>query len=323
MSRFQCQTFEISPTRLDEGIYAHFLSSHNSALRVLAGYGASTGSRSGIDTTPLPLNGSSWNKIETTLPLGIIRLDNRGDVAVSVLNKMYMFNPYTSGGTASSYHELFIYDLSSEQYSVGTRPPFKAIRVCTVHNANNAIIYVLGGFDNVYFKYTQRYNVQTGQWLSRVADIKIARYRAGCSLSADMEKLYLFGGYDGSFFLDSIERYNVSADEWTVIGATLSEKRYQLKCRLMASDNIYCIGGRTGGSTYSNTVDVFDPHSETITNTMQLNVGRGYFGAALWNDAKCLLVVGGRDEFNTLDSIESIGNCSGLFILYILLINIK
>merc|ERR1712130_773932 len=151
----------------------------------------------------------------------------------------------------------------------------------------------MGGYDNGPLNYTQRYNVGTGQWLSRGSDIKTARNYAGCALSADMEKLYRFGGeYNG--YLNSIERYNVSADEWTLIGATLSEKRQLLKCRLMASDNIYCIGGY-GGSGYSNTVDIFDPHSEIITNTTHLNIGRWRFGASLWNDAKCLLVVGGCD----------------------------
>eukprot|EP01083_Nonionella_stella_P081682 225158_1 len=315
MHRLQTQTFVESTTTFHDGIGRHFLSTYNDKLWVITGEGTSSGHRSGIESTQLPLNGNEWTNTPGALPLGISNLLTAGDCSVSVGHNVYFINPDVSGGTATNYHELFVYDLSSHSYSVEETPPSLSRGVCAAYNPNNNIIYaVAGGLSGSdWFKYTQRYDVTTKTWLSNGRDTITERSFAGCSMNVAADTLFLFGGSNPTY-LDSIERYDIASDKWFGVTDTLSVARTHMKCRtLMTDGNIYCMGGYGSGGS-SNTrdvVDIFDPGTESITGTINMNVERWNYGAVVWNNGKCILVVGGKGSNGDYrNTIESIGECS-------------
>eukprot|EP01084_Bolivina_argentea_P317463 550432_1 len=294
------QTFKKETVSLDQGVRYHFVSSYNNTLWIAAGSGEPYEDRTGTEWTPLPLNNDSWWYTENaTFPMGISAMANDGDCAVLVGSKIYIINPWT--GTGTNYHQTFIYDLSSGSYFIASQPTYYTIGVCTAYNSAHNIIYTVGGYRSRDEKYTQIYDVGNNTWMTPGNDMNHGRKLAGCWSANDW--LYVFGGSNEN----SIERYNISLDEWTEITAILSERKQNLKCREMITSYIWCIGGQIGSNTASSTVDIFDPLTENIVNVIHLNIARYLFDAVTWG--QCLMVIGGYDGTNVLDSVET-GDCA-------------
>eukprot|EP01084_Bolivina_argentea_P290061 498182_1 len=259
---------------------------------------------------------SPWTQNNVALPFNIQGLYFYSDTNVNINEKAYIINQDFFGGTANSYHDMLIYDLNMHTFTRGATPTHEVQNTCIVYNSNNDIIYTIGGYyASISTQYTQRYNVSNNTWITDGADTVNGKYLAGCSMDITNDYIYYFGGYfvgegSNSQFLDEIQKYSVSMDQWTVLSATLTSPRRGVRCRLLSMDsNIYCIGGKDNGGV-SNEVDVFDPASDTVLNTIYLNVGRTSFSAILFNDDKCIIVSGGDvGNYNYLDSIETFGDC--------------
>eukprot|EP01084_Bolivina_argentea_P091646 164954_1 len=104
-------TFNLSAVTLTEGIYNHFVMTHNDTFYVVAGIGEVNGWLAGSDSIHIPLNGYQWTRNPPSLPPGMTILSNEGD-AVGVGDKIYMINTYSYSGSVS-YHQTLIYDLST------------------------------------------------------------------------------------------------------------------------------------------------------------------------------------------------------------------
>ncbi len=303
----------------------HFAGIVNDTFTVFGGRDGDNGYNTGSESISMypQLNDNQWTHHNDILPINITDLRNAADSDVQIESKVYIINPLTSGGTATSYHVMFIYDLNLNSIAIGATPTYYADGTCVVYNGNNNIIYTIGGSDGLfsYLNYTQRYNVSSNKWIANGGYMKIARYAAGCCLDATNDNIFMFGGGNGILnYLDGIEVYDISNNVWSVINTTLSVPRGYLKCRLLSDGNIYCIGGVNGLLSLKrrDEVDVFDPISLQIVTTIHLNVARNRFSATLWNNNGCIIICGGwGDSGSSLDSIESIGVCSGLYTLFV------
>ena len=317
--------FTLSNLKLPEKIGRHFAAHavYDDVFTVLAGYDGSqyiTTSRSTL-INETPNNNGQWSTNSVSLPSGISRMWTYVDPGVTINNQRYIINPTTSGGTAEDRHEMFIYNLQSHQYTVSATPTYAAGDACSVYDSNQNIIYTIGGYaGGIFRRYTQRFSLSSNTWITPGALMDTARVGLGCSLDPVTDHIYVFGGFDASNHLDSIERYN--GNVWSVISTTLSLARADIQCRFLSLDNnIYCIGGSPGFSlASSNIVDVFRPSDESMINTLYLNVGRAMFTATMWNNGRCIIVSGGATESISdayLDSVETFGDCSGLNVFYL------
>eukprot|EP01084_Bolivina_argentea_P020132 37459_1 len=304
--------FNSLTTKLSETMSWHFAGVYNDTFTVGAGSVDNGRSTSHTSIKFSELNMDQWILNTVAMPLNISGFWNDCDQTVQIEHKIFIINPMTFGGTAISGHELFIYDLLAHQYSIRSTPTYRVYFQCTASDGN--IIYAIGGWYNqVYYGYTQRYMISNNTWILEGGLTKIARRQAGCSFDGMNSHLYLFSGYNGTF-LNSIEKYSVSNNEWSIISGTISTPRRLLKCRLLSTDsNIYCMGGTDRSAiSYLDVVDIFNPITENITNTIYLNVGRTFFAATLWNNDKCIIISGGHGSSGILDSIETFGVCPGL-----------
>eukprot|EP01084_Bolivina_argentea_P149623 261350_1 len=303
-----------SVVKLPQKMREHFAGIYNDTFTLLGGVDSTNSfiQKHQTNTIYITLNDNEWSSNIISLPLNISGLSHEDDSSVTINEKLYIINPSVSGGTAKYNHEMFIYDFRTNELSVSVAPTYQVFGVCVVYNSNNHIIYVLGGYNAGDFKrYTQRFNILTNIWISPGANTVNAKYHAGCALDASNEHIFYFGGYSASNgVLDEIEKYSMLNNEWNMLSTTLTERKRFVKCRLLSLDmNIYCIGGY-GTVGELNTIDIFDPTTQSIINTTYLNIARYYFTATLWNDDQCIIIGGGWDGTSYFDAIETIGDCT-------------
>jgi hypothetical protein len=110
-------------------------------------------------------------------------------------------------------------------------------------------------------------------------------------------KLWVFGGFDGSKVLGSIEVYNPgSPDSWTTIAAVLPTPRTGLSAVTGADDRVYTIGGGDSTGTIAPSLEVFDPKTMTWSTGANMSMGRGLSGVVLAPDGRIYTIGGYSDE---------------------------
>jgi len=108
-------------------------------------------------------------------------------------------------------------------------------------------------------------------------------------------KVYVFGGYDGSSSYNTIYEYDPSADTtggnpWTLKSATLPQTVYFTTAETYNDSVIYIIGGQSG-SSFLNTVYMYDVVNDTIKTATALPISTRSHGSAIIGDT--LYVWGG------------------------------
>eukprot|EP01084_Bolivina_argentea_P171448 297023_1 len=305
---------EASDVFLPQKMREHFAVIYNDTFTVFGGYDSTGDYIKPFQSTAIfiTLNAKQWTVTNVTLPLNISGISMEGNSAVQINAKLYIINPQTFGGTGTVFHQLFIYNLITKQFTVSAIPTYLSEGSCSLYNDNNNIIYTIGGYSNGGLRYTQRFNVLSNKWIIPGGNTVNAKWHSGCSLDATNDHIYYFGGYkSGTGQTNEIEKYTMLDNAWTLLSSTLTVPRHNFRCRLLSTDNyIYCIGGGSSGGVL-NMVDVFQPTTESIINTIALNKPR-YFGLSttLWNDNKCLIIVGGWDGTTYFDLIETLGDCT-------------
>jgi N-acetylneuraminic acid mutarotase len=56
-------------------------------------------------------------------------------------------------------------------------------------------------------------------------------------------KIYVFGGYDGTSYLDSIERYCVATDRWEMLACVLNRPIQNTGAACFSNNQILIAGG--------------------------------------------------------------------------------
>lgn len=113
-------------------------------------------------------------------------------------------------------------------------------------------------------------------------------------------KIYLFGGYYNSSYLDAIQVFDTETNTTTKLSTTLPTKATYITAQAVGT-KIYLFGGTTGSSSSNrlNTINVFD--TETLTNPQTLAttlpVGIGQIASACVG--KEIYLFGGNDTNNS------------------------
>lgn len=133
--------------------------------------------------------------------------------AVCISNGVF----YLTGGR--NYDQIFDLALAMDPSIGKTRVlasmivPRDEHAMCVLGNE----IYCIGGFGSKEFtnlSSVERYNIQTGVWTS-INSMNIAR--RSHNAIAFKEKIYVFGGYDGHKYLESVELFDPSKNQWSIL----------------------------------------------------------------------------------------------------------
>lgn len=171
--------------------------------------------------------------------------------------------------------------------------------------------------DDFHFKSTSCV-LYPSRWTT-LASLSEYRQSAGCALSRDETKLYIFGGTAASYaHRKVIDIYNVTNDSWTnnlgdSKATTLSHVVRSVQCESNEyDDTIVCPAGSVGYSYASNDVAVYKTISDSIVETLSMETSTSSYGMSKWqfvndgtDEADIVLVSGGYDVQTTIyDTIQ-------------------
>jgi uncharacterized repeat protein (TIGR01451 family) len=210
----------------------------------------------------------------------------------------------SDGSTISSFvtDSLTRYDPCKKEWQPLASMP--AARLYPGVAALKGKIYVVSGYGvNGEYDYPVKtvfvYDPAKNQW-SQAADLPI--YSAfGVTVAATNDKLYAFGGYNGSSFINDTlptYEYNPDTNQWTE-KASMPTNRENYRRATTLNGQIYVVGGLS----YDDYVDRYDPATDTWTTLASLREGRYLFGLTTGNDGY-IYAIGGNSGLATAISAE-------------------
>ncbi|XP_065366353.1 kelch-like protein 5 [Calliphora vicina] len=164
-------------------------------------------------------------------------------------------------------------------------------------------LYAVGGHDGwSYLNTVERWDPVARTW-SYVAPMYSMRSTAGVAVLGG--RLYVVGGRDGSVCHRSIECYDPHTNKWTM-RAPMNKRRGGVGVAV-AHGFIYALGGHDCPASNpsvcrTDTVERYDPGTDTWTLICSLSIGRDAIGCALLGDR--LMAVGGYDGNHYLKTVE-------------------
>ena len=165
------------------------------------------------------------------------------------------------------------------------------IGVSAVTTLDDGTIYALAGdgsgsvsaSDSFY-----KYIAENNEWVQLSS---LPEKRAGATMVAVNGNIYVFGGHAGSIgIVGTIFKYVVTDDSWETLSITI-DSRYILSSEVIEG-KVYLIGGYSGWSNPSDSVQVFDPETETVENKSSVIDGGGSSMASAVYDGKIYLFGG-------------------------------
>lgn len=290
-------TWTISPISLGDGIRSHGAASTDDGIYIFGGYGTNSGF---ITTGTLYDPGAgSFNPQPSVNALGTSSIT--GIRNVSVGNSVY-YTANTTGGTATSGHELFKISTSDYNVSVVTPQIHQVEYSALTYASSTGHIYMSGGLRNANQRqsHLQVYDTTSDIWTQGTA-MNTARDKHTMSYAEGSDSLYVFGGVTGfNTSLNTIEIYDIANNQWNVLTETMSTPRQDASSITIGTD-IYIIGGRDGFGNALNTVERFDTLNNTITTEDPLPVNFS-LGAVVEHEGEIYLI-GGYDGTSNLDTI--------------------
>jgi len=103
-------------------------------------------------------------------------------------------------------------------------------------------VYALGGRSiNGVLESCERYSINLNRW-ERICKLNQKR----CTMPAivfEESYIYVFGGYEGSGRIDSIEQYDITNDHWTVLPIKFPLSVEAESATLISSNEVVILGG--------------------------------------------------------------------------------
>ena len=156
----------------------------------------------------------------------------------------------------------------------------------------NNFIYAIGGYDeiqNQFLNKCEKYWILNKEWLD-CADMNIARC-AFCATVVNNKYIFIFGGYDGTQRLASIEKYVPENDSWYMINTSLRFSLSNCGCFSPYLNKIIILGGGIS-SGFNHTVEMLDIKSLEWISLSYMNEGRDLRNKLVYIDRK-LFCIGG------------------------------
>ncbi|MEA3336689.1 MAG: LuxR C-terminal-related transcriptional regulator [Chloroflexota bacterium] len=154
----------------------------------------------------------------------------------------------------------------------------------------NGKILVPGGVgvDGAVMSGLEIYDPATDRW-DRRADLPVAL--AGYALATHQDNMYLFGGWDGSSFVDRVFVYDAHADRWTE--SVGSPHAFGFSAAASLGDRIFVVGGYDGRQELNN-CRIFSPGESRWQACAPTVFPRGGLGLA--SNENYLYAIGGGWE---------------------------
>ena len=156
-------------------------------------------------------------------------------------------------------------------------------------------IYVVGGDTHAagHTGAVEVYDPSSDSW-SNLSPMPTARE---CDIALVGDKIYAFGGYDGSSGLRTVEIYDISSDSWT----KAPDMPYDLSAYHLASiDNYVFLFGDYDG--YIDQVHLYNTKDNSFIKLSTNFTGRRH--AAVVKNGEWIYVIGGSDGTTFFDTVE-------------------
>jgi N-acetylneuraminic acid mutarotase len=162
-----------------------------------------------------------------------------------------------------------------------TNPRGHCIMTAVVNNN----LYALGGFYNngICYNTNEMYDRQNNVWVQKAP---LPRPMQGGLTAVSNDKIYIFGGHDGSVWLTNTIIYNTLTNTWSE-GTDMPLQRFGTRA-VVFGDYIYLIGDATGGSKI---IDVYDPAND-LWSTISDYPGSNSFWPTVAQSSNSVYVLG-------------------------------
>uniref|UniRef100_A0A0A9YPI4 Kelch-like protein diablo n=1 Tax=Lygus hesperus TaxID=30085 RepID=A0A0A9YPI4_LYGHE len=158
-------------------------------------------------------------------------------------------------------------------------------------------IYIIGGFDGVYYFNSCRcFNAVTKTW-REIAPMNARRCYVSVAVVDDI--IYAMGGFDGHNRQDTAEKYDYRTNQWTMI-APMNAQRSDASATSL-SGKIFITGGFNGHECM-NTAEVYDPELDTWSMIPAMRSRRSGVSCVAYHG--CVYVIGGFNGISRMSSGE-------------------
>lgn len=130
-----------------------------------------------------------------------------------------------------------------------------------------------GAADNIVYRYDPVANTWT-----QLANVPTALYDAGIAYAANTNKIYVFGGFNGTVILNTTQIYDIATNTWSTGAAMPDGRVFPSAAYYSGTGKIYVIGGFDPNSNEANQTWEYDPVANTW-NTSRANIPVAMAGA--------------------------------------------
>jgi len=203
---------------------------------------------------------------------------------------------YFAGGSSATVSDtLERYDPSTNQWTaLASMTQARSSQFTTNHNG---LLYLFGGKNGSTLSSVEIYDPSSDSWSSGVPipnPLSTTGVKAG-------DKVFLVSGANDSAELTQVLEFDLNSSVWTT-KAPLTTARSGHVCAYYEG-KIWAMGGRLGGTTHLDSVEIYDPATNSWTVGPSLTTPR--FWAVGWVAKGRMYVAGGRSGASFLNTIES------------------
>ncbi|MDU7337596.1 MAG: kelch repeat-containing protein [Clostridium sp.] len=190
--------------------------------------------------------------------------------------KIYVFGGSQDYKYSNSDRRIEVYDPETNQWSV--KAAMKQPRSRFTSGVLDGKIYAIGGTsgEKEYLRSVERYDPRTDSWES-APDLPVQRMSVSNDTIVYNNKIYIFGGYNGSSSLKSL--YAFDSNTWSTLD-TMPFSSYYNQVEI-AKEKIYCMGGANSTGTI-NDFAVYDIKTNQWTRLQSMIAPRSNFVTAIF-----------------------------------------
>jgi hypothetical protein len=209
---------------------------------------------------------ASWSRLSTSnVPLTTTRKRGMSMVYSSVLDALLLFS-----GEGTNTNDIWKYDFTNNNwyqlYPTGSLPLYR-YEYGSAFDTKNERWYIFGGTGSATYNDLWYYDVKSNSWVKVAALGNIPSIRRGSGMCYDstQECIWLFGGYDGSYY-NTLYKYVIASNTWVQIqytGYAVSARNGTNVEYDYRTQSLYLFGG-FNGSVYLNDLFRYDIISNTL-----------------------------------------------------------
>ncbi|MFS1514772.1 kelch repeat-containing protein [Chengkuizengella sp. SCS-71B] len=175
--------------------------------------------------------------------------------------------------------------------------PMNYLRVNVQTEVINGKIYAMGGYNGEFLNSVEVYDLISNTWTQLPSMNDARNYFQTVLLNGEIYAIGSSG--NASNTLNTVEKYNPITNIWAEV-ASMNNYRGEFEAKVI-DGKIYVFGGsdqRFSPTQYLDSVEVYDPTSDTWTELSNMNYSKGRFQTELYNGN--IYTIGGYSVSGTL-----------------------